>query len=537
MRKRSSLLVLLPLIAACSDRGESGSVAREEKLVDYMEVQATADTAGAYSTTAAPASAEMVTGLQDHTAPAEPPARGNEEGLARRGGERYARLAENAFVSARRVPLSTFGIDVDAASYSNVRRFLNGGSLPPAEEVRIEDLVNYFDYDYPDPTGEHPFSITTEVSAAPWNPRNRLVHVGLQGRRVSSERMAPGNLVFLVDVSGSMDEPGKLPLVKESLLMLTDRLRPQDRVAIVTYAGQTGLLLPSTPGTQKAAIRRAIESLSSGGATNGAGGILAAYAAVRENYIPSGNNRVILATDGDFNVGVSTDDQLVKLIERERNDGIALTVLGFGTGNYQDAKMESLADHGNGNYAYIDDIGEARKALVEEMSGTLHTLARDVKIQVEWDPARVASYRLIGYENRALAARDFRDDRKDAGDLGAGHSVTALYEIVPRGAADGSLMTVRLRYKAPTGVHSRALARTVLNRVTAPARTSADFRFAAAVAEWGMLLRGSEHRGAASYDAVLSRARAARGPDLQGHRAEFLSLVEASRRLGAVRGD
>jgi Ca-activated chloride channel family protein len=536
MRKRSSLLLLLPLIAACSeDGGESGSVARHENLVDHMEVQATADTAAGY-----PAEAEAV--FQEVSDPAHPSVEGRahavERGLARRSGAQYARLAENAFVSARRVPLSTFGIDVDAASYSNVRRFLNGGSLPPAEAVRIEELVNYFDYDYPDPTGEHPFSITTEVSAAPWNPRNRLVHVGLQGRRVSSERMAPGNLVFLVDVSGSMDEPGKLPLVKESLLMLTERLRPQDRVAIVTYAGQTGLLLPSTPGTQKAAIRRAIESLSSGGSTNGAGGITAAYAAVRENYVPSGNNRVILATDGDFNVGVSSDEELVKLIERERNDGIALTVLGFGTGNYQDAKMEALADHGNGNYAYIDDIGEARKALVEEMSGTLHTLASDVKIQVEWDAARVASYRLIGYENRALAARDFRDDRRDAGDLGAGHSVTALYEIVPRGGASGgALMTVRLRYKAPTGVHSRALARTVPNRVTAPARTSADFRFAAAVAEWGMLLRGSQHRGTASYDAVLSRARAARGPDLQGHRAEFLSLVEASRRLGSLRGD
>ncbi|MBD0321444.1 MAG: DUF3520 domain-containing protein, partial [Gemmatimonadetes bacterium] len=283
---------------------------------------------------------------------------------------------------------------------------------------------------------------------------------------------------------------------------------------------------------------RAIESLTAGGSTNGAGGITAAYAAVRSHYVPSGNNRVILATDGDFNVGVSSDQELVKLIERERNDGIALTVLGFGTGNYQDAKMEALADHGNGNYAYVDDIREARKALVEEMSGTLHTLAKDVKIQVEFDPSRVASYRLIGYENRALAARDFRDDRKDAGDLGAGHSVTALYEIVPRaGAGDGALMTVRLRYKAPTGVVSRAVARAVPNRVTAPGRTSADFRFAAAVAEWGMLLRGSEHRGAASYDAVLARARAARGPDLQGHRAEFLGLVEASRRLGATRGE
>ena len=536
MRKRSSLLILIPLFAACSG-GESDSAARQENPVDFAEVESTLDSSTGYSVEsgAVPASAEV----QDPATPSEPPAGradGIERGVAQRNGERYARVAENAFVSARRTPLSTFGIDVDAASYSNVRRYINRGSLPPAEAVRIEELVNYFAYDYPDPAGEHPFSITTEVAAAPWNPRNRLVHVGLQGKRVSSERIAPGNLVFLVDVSGSMDEPNKLPLVKQSLMMLTDRLRPQDRVAIITYAGSSGVVLPSTSGAQKATIRRAIESLTPGGFTNGAGGITTAYATVRQHYIPSGNNRVILATDGDFNVGVSSDDALVELIERERNDGIALTVLGFGTGNYQDAKMEALADHGNGNYAYIDDIAEARKALVEEMSGTLHTLAKDVKIQVEFDPARVESYRLIGYENRALAARDFRDDRKDAGDLGAGHSVTALYEIVPRRAAGGGpLLRVRLRYKSPTGVHSRAFARTVPNRVTTS--TSADFRFAAAVAEWGMLLRGSAHRGAASYDAVLSRARAAKGADLQGHRAEFLSLVEASRDLGAVRGD
>jgi Ca-activated chloride channel family protein len=296
--------------------------------------------------------------------------------------------------------------------------------------------------------------------------------------------------------------------------------------------------LPSTSGADKAAIRRAIDAMHAGGFTNGAGGITTAYETVRRNYVPGGNNRVILATDGDFNVGVSTDAELVNLIERERNDGIALTVLGFGTGNYQDARMEALADHGNGNYAYIDDIGEARKALVEEMAGTLHTLAKDVKVQVEFDPARVQSYRLIGYENRALAARDFRDDRKDAGELGAGHSVTALYEVVPRGGAEGGqLLTVRLRYKAPNGVHSRALARAVPNRVTPSARASDDFRFAAAVAEWGMLLRGSAYRGSASYDAVLARARSARGPDLNGHRAEFVQLVEASRRLGGARGD
>ena len=534
MWKRSPLLLVL-LLAACggSDYQQHSSVQQEE-LIDFSEVQ-TAQTTSDSGGIAAGASLEMEPRFPDV---AEGRAEGIERGVAQSSRERYAALAENRFLEARRVPLSTFAIDVDAASYSNVRRFLTSGTLPPADAVRIEELVNYFDYDYPNPAGQDPFSITTEVSAAPWNPRHRLVHVGLQGRRMSTERLPPSNLVFLVDVSGSMQSPDKLPLVQESLRMLTDQLRRQDRVAIVLYAGEAGVALPSTSGADKAAIRRAIDAMYAGGSTNGAGGITTAYETVRRNYVPGGNNRVILATDGDFNVGVNGDAELVKLIERERNDGISLTVLGFGTGNYQDAKMEALADHGNGNYAYIDDIGEARKALVEEMAGTLHTLAKDVKIQVEFDPARVQSYRLIGYENRALAARDFRDDRKDAGELGAGHSVTALYEVVPRAGADGGqLLTVRLRYKAPNGVHSRALSRAVPNRMTPAARASDDFRFAAAVAEWGMLLRGSAFRGSASYDAVLARARAARGPDLQGHRAEFVRLVEASRRLGGTRGD
>ena len=535
MPKRSPILLIL-LLAACSDSGyqQRGSVQQEEQVVDFMDLSGTPSTADS----AGPAQGVMYEAEAPVPAAAEGRAWGIEQGTARQRREQYAAIDENRFLEANRVPLSTFAVDVDAASYSNVRRFLTSGTLPPADAVRIEELVNYFDYDYPDPAGQDPFSITTEVSAAPWNPAHRLVHVGLQGRRMSTERLPPSNLVFLVDVSGSMQSPDKLPLVQESLRMLTDQLRRQDRVAIVLYAGEAGVALPSTSGAEKATIRRAIDAMYAGGSTNGAGGITTAYETVRRNYVPGGNNRVILATDGDFNVGVSSDAQLVRLIERERNDGISLTVLGFGTGNYQDAKMEALADHGNGNYAYIDDIGEARKALVEEMAGTLHTLAKDVKIQVEFDAARVQSYRLIGYENRALAARDFRDDRKDAGELGAGHSVTALYEVVPRAGADGGeLLTVRLRYKAPNGVHSRALSRVVPNRVTPAARASDDFRFAAAVAEWGMLLRGSRFRGSASYDAVLARARSARGPDLQGHRAEFVQLVEASRRLGGPRGD
>jgi Ca-activated chloride channel family protein len=520
---RITSLALLPLftLTACGDHARSGA---GEAIHEAASVPASApapDTAGG---------PVPVRGMQEMEPPQAPPTAAAPEEARR--GEGYARVAENVFVSARRHPLSTFGIDVDAASYSNVRRFVAGGSLPPVDAVRIEELVNYFDYDYPDPTDGHPFSITTEVGPAPWNPRNRLVHVGLQGRRVDAEHLPPANLVFLVDVSGSMNGPGRLPLVQESLGMLVDRLRRQDRVAIVTYAGETGVALPPTPGTERARIRAAIAALSAGGGTNGAGGILAAYELARRHYVPGGTNRVILATDGDFNVGASSEAELVRLVEREREHGVALTVLGFGTGNYQDARMEALADHGNGNYAYIDEIGEARKALVEEMAGTLHMLARDVKVQVEFDPARVRGYRLIGYENRALAARDFADDRRDAGDLGAGHSVTALYEVEPRGAAaGGTLLRVRLRYKAPNGVRSRLLERTVADRALPAARTSNDFRFAAAVAEWGMLLRGSAFRGSASYDGVLARARAARGPDLSRHREEFVRLVEASKVL------
>ena len=529
MRKRFSLLAPLVLLAACGEGGgdSAASAALERSSNEvYLEVAPDVEPAAVPNSMPAPAVPGSMAGPNELAqAVAEP-------GEVVRGGEGYGRVAENPFVSVREAPLSTFAIDVDAASYSNVRRFLTGGTLPPPEAVRIEELVNYFDYDYPDPRGEHPFSITTEVSDAPWDARHRLVHVGLQGKRVSRERIPPSNLVFLVDVSGSMQDAGKLPLVQQSLRMLTEQLRPQDRVGIVLYAGEAGVALPGTSGSDRATILRAINQMSAGGGTNGGEGIVTAYRLAREHFVPGGNNRVILATDGDFNVGVSSETELVRLIERERNDGISLTVLGFGTGNYQDATMEALADHGNGNYAYIDDISEARKALVEEMSGTLHTLASDVKVQVEFDPARVRSYRLIGYENRALAARDFTDDRKDAGELGAGHSVTALYEVVPRaGAGGGPMMTVRLRYKAPNGVHSRAVARTVPNRVTAPARTSDDFRFAAAVAEWGMLLRGSAYRGSASYDGVLARATASRGPDLKGHRAEFLHLVAASRAL------
>lgn len=468
--------------------------------------------------------------------------------------ESYAPVAENAFRSTRRNPLSTFSIDVDAAAYTNVRRFLEQGGRPPADAVRIEEMLNYFDYDYPDPgAGEHPFAVVTEVGPSPWSPENRLVQVGLQGRRVPVAGLPPSNLVFLIDVSGSMAAPEKLPLVRESLRMLVAQLRPHDRVALVVYAGAAGVVLEPTPGDRKDEIVAALGRLEAGGSTAGGAGLRLAYEVARRSHLPGGNNRVILATDGDFNVGVSSDAEMFRLIEEKREEGTFLTVLGFGMGNLKDSKLEGIADRGNGHYAYIDNLREAERVLVREAGGTLFTIAKDVKLQVEFNPRRVAAYRLIGYENRLLAAEDFDDDRKDAGELGAGHSVTALYEIVPRGArgtpvreapplryqreggaapaARGEeLLYVKLRYKRPEGGPSRFLAHAV--REPGGARgASDDFRFAAAVASFGMLLRGSEHRGESSVEGVLALARGALGPDPHGERAGFVRLVERFREV------
>jgi Ca-activated chloride channel family protein len=432
--------------------------------------------------------------------------------------EEYGRFEENPFLRPGDEPLSTFSIDVDRASYSNVRRFLTAGQRPPRQAVRIEEMVNYFTYDYPE-ASDAPFSITTELSNCPWNPKHQLMLVGLQGRRMNVEDLPANNLVFLIDTSGSMMTPDKLPLVKSGLRLLVEQMRKQDRVAIVAYAGSAGLVLPSTAGTDKATIIEAIEQLEAGGSTAGAAGIRLAYDVAKENFLRNGNNRVILATDGDFNVGVTSDGELEDLITDKREDGIYLTVLGFGTGNIKDSKMELLADKGNGNYAYIDTIAEAKKTLVQEMGATLFTIAKDVKIQVEFNPARVGAYRLIGYENRVLQSQDFNDDKKDAGELGAGHSVTALYEIVPPGeSVPGSsvdalkyqstsvtggseLATVKLRYKEPESETSQLLTRVVGGQVN-PAMSN-NLRLAAAVAELGMLLRNSQHKGEASYDEVI----------------------------------
>ncbi|HWW77426.1 MAG TPA: VWA domain-containing protein [Pyrinomonadaceae bacterium] len=473
-----------------------------------------------------------------------------QEGAA---GESYAKIDENPFLDAARAPLSTFAVDVDTASYSNTRRFLSEGQLPPKDAVRIEELINYFPYDYPQPAGNTPFSVKAEVADCPWDSRHKLVHIGLQGRRLAAESLPPANLVFLVDVSGSMASPDKLPLVKSSLRTLAGQLTGRDRVAVVVYAGSSGLALPSTPGDRREEILSAVERLEAGGSTNGGQGIQLAYRIAEENFIRGGTNRVVLATDGDFNVGLTSDGELVNLIEEKRRGGVFLSVLGFGTGNLNDSMMEKLADKGNGNYAYIDTPAEARKALGEQVAGTLATIAKDVKIQVEFNPRLVAGYRLIGYENRLLADRDFNDDRKDAGEIGAGHTVTALYEIVPAGqrvenpgvdelkyrepeqtrqeVGANELLTVKLRYKEPDGDVSKPLNVGVPDSGASFQNASADFKFAAAVAEFGMLLRGSRYRGQSSFDNALELARASAGADLRGYRAEFVGLVETARRL------
>ncbi|HEX7183418.1 MAG TPA: VWA domain-containing protein [Thermoanaerobaculia bacterium] len=467
--------------------------------------------------------------------------------------EEYGRIADNPFLETLRNPLSTFSIDVDRASYSNVRRFLTANQRPPRDAVRIEEMVNYFSYDYPDPPAGQPFSLTTEIAGCPWNEKNRLLLIGLQGRRIDTADLPPGNLVFLIDVSGSMQSPDKLPLVKNALHLLVDQLRPRDRVAIVAYAGSAGLVLPSTDGSEKGSIHEAIEQLEAGGSTAGGEGIVLAYKVAQESFLEGGNNRVILATDGDFNVGVSSDGELERLIEEKRRSRISLSVLGFGTGNIKDSKMELLADKGNGNYAYIDTIQEARKVFVRELGATLTTIAKDVKLQIEFNPAKVRAYRLIGYENRLLRAEDFHDDAKDAGEMGAGHSVTALYELVPpdsdqafpevdplkyqtatvpsSASASPELLTLKLRYKEPDAELSRLLTQPVLDTTTPITAASESLRFAAAVAELGLLLRESPHKGDASYDQVAEMASHALAGDRDGDRAEFLRLVDAASRL------
>ena len=476
--------------------------------------------------------------------------------------EAYDYVADNDFLSAAQNQLSTFSVDVDTASYSNVRRFLVNNQRPPRDAVRIEELVNYFTYDYaaPKPADQDPFAASLEVAAAPWEPTHRLVRIGLKGRELASANRPAANLVFLIDVSGSMGEPNKLPLVQESLRTLVEQLKPDDHVAIVTYAGTSGLALPSTPVSHRQEILDVIDGLNAGGSTNGAMGIQLAYDVAKANFIAGGVNRVILSTDGDFNMGVTDRGNLVRLIEEKAKSGVFLTALGFGMGNYKDATLEQLADKGHGAYAYIDSSHEARKVLAEQVSGTLAVIAKDVKVQVEFNPARVQAYRLIGYENRLLKKEDFNNDKLDAGDIGAGHTVTALYEVIPAGVEwkpestvdplkyqspefkvqgsesdkhhaepgtpNAELLTVKLRYKAPDGNASKLLEFPLTDPGAAFADASGDFKFAAAVAGFGMVLRDSPHRGATTLDTVLRWAAQGLSSDAGGYRGEFISLVK-----------
>jgi Ca-activated chloride channel family protein len=451
--------------------------------------------------------------------------------------EGYAAIEEHGFVSVRDDARSTFSIDVDTASYSNMRRFLEHGQLPPADAVRIEELVNYFDYDYDPPSDGKPFAVHSEVAECPWAASHLLVKLGLQGQVFDEADVPARNFVFLVDVSGSMAGPDRLPLVRQSLGMLVEHLRPQDRVGIVVYAGASGMVLEPTKGDDKAKIRRALEKLESGGSTNGGAGIELAYRLASKHFVEGGANRVILATDGDFNVGISSRKALVNLIEKKRETGVFLSVLGYGRGNLQDATMESLADKGNGNYAYIDSIDEAKKVLVTEAASTLVTIAKDVKIQVAFDPTEVASWRLVGYENRKLAHRDFTDDTKDAGEIGAGHSVTALYEIVPARTQmerTAPLMEVALRWKSPDGDTSSPMEHSVSSDARSLASTSDDFRFAAATAQLGMLLRGSAHRGEATWATTIALAEGAMGDSPTCERTELAQLVGRAAQLSGI---
>jgi Ca-activated chloride channel homolog len=489
--------------------------------------------------TAAPAVAGVMGMPQDLRYPSEPLNR-----------ESYAHFDDNPVKRAAEQPVSTFSIDVDTGAYANVRRFLNQGSLPVKDAVRVEEMINYFSYDYPLPKDKtRPFSVTTEIAPTPWNKDTVLLRVGLKGYDIAAEKLPPANLVFLVDVSGSMMSPDKLPLLKSGLKLLVQNLRAQDRVSLVVYAGNTGVVLEPTPGDQKGRILAALEGLTAGGSTNGGTGIKLAYA--EQGFIKNGINRVLLATDGDFNVGTVSFEALKNLVEDKRKTGVSLTTLGFGTGNYNDRLMEQLADAGNGNYAYIDTLNEANKVLVSEMSSTLQTIAKDVKIQIEFNPAVVAEYRLIGYENRALKREDFNNDKIDAGDIGAGHTVTALYEItladskgqkidplrygketVAAGNKD-EIALLRLRYKLPESDKSllieQALKTADMQRDAG--KTTADFRFSAAVAAFGQLLRGGKYTGDFGYDDITKLAQGGRGQDSFGYRGEFLTLVNLAKSL------
>ena len=470
--------------------------------------------------------------------------------------EGYATIHENGYKEVAKDPLSTFSVDVDRASYSNIRRFLNSGQMPPVDAVRIEEMLNYFSYDYKAPTDEHPFAVHHEMAVCPWNNQHYLMKIGLKGREISNDKLPPSNLVFLLDVSGSMNTANKLPLLKSAFNLLVSQLRPSDMVSIVVYAGASGCVLEPTPGNQKQKIMDALNILEAGGSTAGGAGLKLAYQKAELGFIKGGNNRIILATDGDFNVGVSSNAEMERLVADKRDKGIFITVLGFGMGNYKDDRLEIIANKGNGNYAYIDNLQEAQKTLVSEFGGTLFTIAKDVKFQIEFNPSKVLAYRLVGYENRLLNAEDFNDDKKDAGEIGAGHTVTALYEIIPVGASDAGKwvkqidplkyqksnlssidnivdewVTLKLRYKQPEGDKSQLMVFPIKGKVKSFVNASTDFKFAASVAGFGMLLRNSDYKGTITYSEAQSMARDNRGADGDGFKAEMARLIHTAEML------
>jgi Ca-activated chloride channel family protein len=535
---KSILVIVLISFIACSRSGEKADagkgkkdvVRREKKQVPMKEEMAPAPGMGAIPALKPVGSAMEAETTEDFNT------------------EEYGRIYENEFKDVKQNPLSTFSIDVDNASYSNIRRFITGNRMPPKDAVRIEEMINYFTYDYPQPEGDVPFSIDTEVSTCPWNKEHKLIHIGLQGKSLNYDDLKPCNLVFLVDSSGSMSDANKLPLLKQSLKLLVEELDDRDKISIAAYAGSAGLVLSPTPASRKDQIINALEQLHAGGSTAGGAGIELAYKVAEENLIKDGNNRVILCTDGDFNVGVSSTGDLIRMIEEKRKKDIYLTICGFGMGNYKDDRMEQISNAGNGNYFYIDNIHEAKKVFVKEMRANLFTIAKDVKIQVEFNPVKVKAYRLVGYENRVMANEDFNDDKKDAGELGAGHTVTALYEIIPADSSEevkktddlkyqetrvktvaaGSeeIMTVKLRYKPPKEEKSKLLEHPVIDRHIALGEASDNFRFSAAAAGFGMLLRDSKFKGDMTYEAVIDLAKNSKGKDAEGYRAEFIRLVE-----------
>ena len=463
--------------------------------------------------------------------------------------ESYKKMPANDFITVKSTPVSTMSVDVDRASYTNIRRFIQGKQKPPADAVRVEEMINYFDYNYPQPTGNDPVAMETQLTTCPWQKDHLLLHIGLQAKTISTDNLPASNLVFLIDVSGSMMEPNKLPLLQESLKLLVDKLRENDKVSIVVYAGNAGLALPATTGNNKNTIKHAIDALQAGGSTAGGAGIKLAYNVALGNFIKGGNNRVILCTDGDFNVGVSSDNELEELIVKERESGVFLTCLGFGMGNYKDSKMEVLADKGNGNYNYIDNLDEGKKTLVSEFGGTIFTIAKDVKCQIEFNPTLVQGYRLIGYENRLLNTEDFKDDKKDAGDMGSGHTVTVLYEIIPAGtkvdearpvndlkyqngqftasAYNNELATLKLRYKKPADSVSKEMTHAVTGTIVPLEKISENAGFAAAVAMFGMTLKGDKYKGSTGYETILAMANAHKGKDTNKYREEFIELVKA----------